>query len=299
MKTILIQIQPGSDTSTFDIYTDSDSYTTPIHTNVSKNELINGYISNIVPNNATIIKVSSNSIICPDQFILIPISTTTTTTTTTTTETSTHNIFYPTLNGSWGRNTTESYLTCRNSALATSIYEDSLYDKGSISCHKSTTMFHINRYYAKFNISELTSNGITSSNISSMKFKFYIQRILAFSTIALNLTLYEGGIKLLSGNFAEYRRYRDDSQLITYPNIPIGNVTVTNNGYYEIDLNSYGLFVINQRITNNQNFILSLVMSIDGGSIEPIDSSHVCSIYYKSILGTDVTKYPHIDIVTL
>lgn len=297
MKTIQIQIQAGTDTTTFDIYTDSDSYTTPIHYNVTKSELEIGYTSTIVPDNATIIKVSSNSVICPDQFILIPI--TTTTTTTTTTETPTHNIFYPTLNGSWGRNTTESYLTCRNSSLATSIYEDSLYDKGSISCYKSTTMFHINRYYAKFNISELTSNGITSSNISSMKFKFYIQRILAFSTIALNLTLFECGIDLVSGNNSQYKRYRDDSQLITYPNIPIGNVTVTNNGYYEIDLNSYGLFVINQRITNNQNFTLSLVMSIDAGSIEPIDLSQVCSIYYKSILGTDVTKYPHIDIVTL
>lgn len=296
MKTIQIQIQPGSDTSTFDIYTDSDSYTNPIHFNISKNELINGYTSTIVPDNATIIKVSSNSIICPDQFILIPI---------TTTEASTQNIFYPILNGTWGRNTTEPYLTCINSSLATSIYEGSSYDKGPISCNKLRSMFNINRYYTKFNISELTSNGITSSNISSIKFKFYMETSFIYSTIGVNLTLFECGIELVSGNDSQYGRYRTDSQLITYPNIPIGNVTIIDSGYYEIDLNSYGLSVINQRITNNQNFTLSLVMSIDAGSIEPTDLSEPIglpqryTIYYKSILGTDVTKYPHINIVTL
>lgn len=297
MKTVYIQITAGSDTSTFDIYTDFDSYTTPIHSNINKIDLENGFTSNIIPDTATIIKVSSNSIVCPDQYILIPI--TTTTTTTTTTEAPTQNIFYPTFNGSWGRNATESYSTCRNSSLATSIYEDSIYDKGSISCTILGSMFNINRYYAKFNISELTSNGITSSNISNIKFKFYMETSFIFSSIGFNLTLFECGIDLLSNNNSQYRRYISDPELITYPNIPIGNVTITNNGYYEINLNNYGLSVINQRITNNQNFTLSLVMSIDADSIQPIDLSQGCLMYYKSIIGTDVSKYPHIDITTI
>ncbi len=148
MRNILIQIQPGSDTSTFDIYTDTDSYTTPIHYNVTKQELIDGYISTIVPDNSSIIKVSSNSIICPDQYILIPITTTTTTTTTTNSDNIVY--IYPSFDGTWSRTTPGVFSLCRNNPGATTTYYNTQYNSGTI---LSTTNSKLCLSLVAFNLS--------------------------------------------------------------------------------------------------------------------------------------------------
>ena len=49
----------GTDTGPFNIYSDSDTYTNPIATGVLKADLLTGYTSSDVPNDATIIRVKS------------------------------------------------------------------------------------------------------------------------------------------------------------------------------------------------------------------------------------------------
>ena len=49
----------GTDTGPFNIYSDSDTYTNPIVTGVPKADLLTGYTSSDVPNDATIIRVKS------------------------------------------------------------------------------------------------------------------------------------------------------------------------------------------------------------------------------------------------
>ncbi len=304
MKTILIQIQSGLDTSTFDIYTDSDSYTTPIHTNVSKNELINGYISNIVPNNATIIKVSSNSIICPDQFILIPISTTTTTTTTTTIDSS--KSIYPSYNGIWSissvrTNSPFAFSSVRNTTNATTIYDNLFYDSGTINTNITEInlgiLINISRYYSKINISDIINNGITTSNISSIKFRTYIEVPNAPLFTPVTLDLYESGISLPVGNLSSFRSYINNLTLISSPNVRISSLDIYDSGFYDFEFNTYGLSVINDRIQNNENVVLTIVTRYDSDNITPtlVETTEV-TIHYNSILGTDPLKYPSLEI---
>lgn len=63
MKTILITTSyiGYSNSSTFSIYTDSDSYVTPIETGITQTQLNIGYTTSLVPDNATRIKLYSNS----------------------------------------------------------------------------------------------------------------------------------------------------------------------------------------------------------------------------------------------
>ena len=63
MKTILITTSyiGYSNSSTFSIYTDSDSYATPIETGITQIQLNAGYTTSLVPDNATKIKLYSNS----------------------------------------------------------------------------------------------------------------------------------------------------------------------------------------------------------------------------------------------
>jgi len=78
---------PGADTGpTFDLYSDSDSYSSPFATNVAKPSLVSGYIANNVPDGTSNVKVipsPGNGSLCSTN-VYIPISTTTSTTTTTT-----------------------------------------------------------------------------------------------------------------------------------------------------------------------------------------------------------------------
>lgn len=87
MLSILITLTTaGIDTANFSLYSDSDGYTTPFETGVSRASLLSGYTSNLVPDTATIIRVMSTGVCA--NFVDLPITgfvTTTTTTTSTTT----------------------------------------------------------------------------------------------------------------------------------------------------------------------------------------------------------------------
>ena len=88
MQSILITLTTaGADTDNFSLYTDLDGYTTPIETGVSKASLVAGYVSTIVPDGATVIRVQSVS--SCTNYVDFPITGITTTTTSTTTSTTT------------------------------------------------------------------------------------------------------------------------------------------------------------------------------------------------------------------
>lgn len=54
----------GTDTGPFNLYSNVDSYATPFETGVSKASLLAGYVSSLVPNTTSIVRVKSNSINC-------------------------------------------------------------------------------------------------------------------------------------------------------------------------------------------------------------------------------------------
>jgi hypothetical protein len=79
----------GADTGpTFSLYSNTDGYTTAFATGISKASLVAGYISTVVPDGTTIIRVSSPGV-CQTYVDLNVITSTTTTTSTTSTSTST------------------------------------------------------------------------------------------------------------------------------------------------------------------------------------------------------------------
>lgn len=87
--TVLITLTlAGVDTGPFDIYSDSDGYTTPLATGVSKSALLAGYSLAGVPNDATIIRVTSTAT-CTNSIDMLIANVTTTTTTSSTSTTST------------------------------------------------------------------------------------------------------------------------------------------------------------------------------------------------------------------
>ena len=92
-KTVLITLTlAGTDTGPFNLYSNIDGYATPFESSVAKIDLEAGYMSVLVPDDATTIRVASDNPLC-DNYVNLTIVTTTTTstssTTTTTTSTST------------------------------------------------------------------------------------------------------------------------------------------------------------------------------------------------------------------
>lgn len=77
----------GVDTGPFDLYSNVDSYATAFDTNVSRHELMSGYITDLAPVGTTFIRVKSTG--ACTNYINIEIDPTTTTTTSSTTSTST------------------------------------------------------------------------------------------------------------------------------------------------------------------------------------------------------------------
>lgn len=59
MMNVLLTITAGVDAGPFNIYTNADSFVTPIEYGISKTDLLSGYVCTVVPNNATIIRVKS------------------------------------------------------------------------------------------------------------------------------------------------------------------------------------------------------------------------------------------------
>jgi len=82
MNLIITLTSAGLDSGPFNLFSNIGDYTTAFEINVPKQDLLDGYTSNIVPDGTTTIKVQSVNSLCTN-FILLPVSGTTTTTTTT------------------------------------------------------------------------------------------------------------------------------------------------------------------------------------------------------------------------
>ena len=89
MLTALITLTTaGADTGNFDLYSDVDGYTAAFETGVAKSALVAGYVSYLVPNSTTIVRVKSDAT-CKNYVDIPLVEPTTTTTTTTSTPTTT------------------------------------------------------------------------------------------------------------------------------------------------------------------------------------------------------------------
>jgi hypothetical protein len=78
----------GAQAGNFSIYSDDDSYASPLTSSITPVQLTSGFLLNNVPNTATALKIVSDTSDCSND-LTIAIGTTTTTTTTTTTSTTT------------------------------------------------------------------------------------------------------------------------------------------------------------------------------------------------------------------
>jgi hypothetical protein len=88
-QTVLITLTTaGMDTGPFNLYTNIDGYTIPFEVNVSKLSLEGGFVSFLVPDTASIIRVQSVNSLCTN-YVNIPLTLTTTTTTSTSTTSTT------------------------------------------------------------------------------------------------------------------------------------------------------------------------------------------------------------------
>lgn len=85
----------GLDTGPFNLYSDADGYVTPFETGVLKAVLLTGYVSSLVPDAATTVRVDSTGI-CTNfvdlPIEIVPSTTTTTSTSSTTTSTTTESV---------------------------------------------------------------------------------------------------------------------------------------------------------------------------------------------------------------
>lgn len=80
--TVLITLTTaGADTGPFNLYSNVDGYVTPFESSVAKSALLAGYVSILVPDGTTIIRVRSQGE-CPNYIDIVIGGTTTTTTTT-------------------------------------------------------------------------------------------------------------------------------------------------------------------------------------------------------------------------
>lgn len=77
----------GTGTGPFDLYSNIGGYASPFESGVDKSSLVSGYVSNLVPNGTTIIRVQSTSVQCTNYVDISVTGITTTTTSTTTTTT--------------------------------------------------------------------------------------------------------------------------------------------------------------------------------------------------------------------
>jgi hypothetical protein len=79
----------GADTGPFNLYTDIDGFVTPFETGVGKAALEAGYLSSLIPDGTSIVRVKSTSLFCTNYINLtLPTTTTTTSSTSSTTSTS-------------------------------------------------------------------------------------------------------------------------------------------------------------------------------------------------------------------
>lgn len=89
MITVIITLTTaGADTGPFDLYSNIDGFLSPFETSVAKVDLEAGYISYLVPDGTSTVRVQSNGVLC-ENFIDLSIGTTTTTTSTSSTSSTT------------------------------------------------------------------------------------------------------------------------------------------------------------------------------------------------------------------
>jgi hypothetical protein len=89
MITVLITLTAaGLDTGPFNLYSNLDGFASPFEMGVSKIDLLNGYLSTLVPIGTTTIRVQSSGV-CEDYIDIVLTTTTTTTVAPTTTTTTT------------------------------------------------------------------------------------------------------------------------------------------------------------------------------------------------------------------
>jgi len=82
----------GTNTDIFSLFSDIDGFLVPFETDILKATLVSGYLSSLVPDGATIIKVKCTGICLTEAEAPIQITTTTTTSTTTSTTSTTTTI---------------------------------------------------------------------------------------------------------------------------------------------------------------------------------------------------------------
>jgi hypothetical protein len=90
--TVLIQLTTaGTDTGPFNLYSDLDSFGVPFEVGVTKVDLLSGYLSSLVPDFTTTIRVCSTSLYCSNciDITVEPLPTTTTTSSSSTSSTTT------------------------------------------------------------------------------------------------------------------------------------------------------------------------------------------------------------------
>jgi hypothetical protein len=133
-QTVLITLTlAGTDTGPFDLYSDVDGYVSAFETGVPKASLVGGYVSVLVPDGATVIRVKSTGV-CSNYIDLAISGTTTTTTTSSSTTTTT----------SSSTSTTTSTTTSGSPVMYTLAYSDV---SGATACGNYPTI-DTNAYYA-------------------------------------------------------------------------------------------------------------------------------------------------------
>lgn len=82
MEVLITLTTAGDDTGPFNLFSDTDSFTTPFESSISKIDLVNGFTSLNAPSGTTIVRVQSISVLCTNYIDIILVTSTTTTTST-------------------------------------------------------------------------------------------------------------------------------------------------------------------------------------------------------------------------
>lgn len=99
MNVLITLVSVGNDAGPFDLYSDVDGYVTAFETDVTKEQLLVGYISTSVPDGTTFIKITSTDDVCEGSIIIALDFSSTTTTSTTISTTTTTTTFAPNIFG--------------------------------------------------------------------------------------------------------------------------------------------------------------------------------------------------------
>jgi len=81
MNLLITLTSAGLNSGPFNLYSDTDYYFTAFESDVPKQDLLDGYISTLVPDGTTIVRVQSDNALCTNYVDLSTVPTTTTTTT--------------------------------------------------------------------------------------------------------------------------------------------------------------------------------------------------------------------------